>query len=194
MTRGRMSFRSSGSTRSTAMPLMAIPRSSFSETLMATREKDIPETFEFRDTDRAHPSGVARMAHLRTVAAIKAEALALYYFATGKVATDVPEELQDAAYDIRRGKVNPLGGIDRFATILVHRATKRTLTRNDARRYAEQMLEYARQLIELRLPVNPGPMTGHAVPITHTTRESLRHRGVGGRTLGSIDDYDPKAA
>ncbi len=166
---------------------------------MSTRQKDIPEIFEFRDTDHAHPSGVARMALFREAARIEAAALALYYRATGNVSKNVPAELEDAAYDVRRRKVNPLGSIDRFATILLHRATKRTLSRFEARQYAEQMLEYARQLIDLKLPVTPdGSTPGRQTRLPNLSASGTpsnvdwsdrERRGGGGNTLGSVEDY-----
>ncbi len=194
MTRGRISFRSSGST---ATPLVGMQQPSNSETLMSTRPKDVPKISAFYDMDPmepAHPSsGVVLMLRLSEGERIKAEALALYYRATGRVSRDVPAELQDAAYDTRRGRLNPLNAIDQFATILVHRAMKRTLTRYEARQYAEQMLDYARQLIDLKLPVNPDPKPGRTVPITAMDRESVRHRGVGGQ-VGSFDGIEDHAA
>ncbi len=188
MTRGKMSFRSSGST---ATPLVGMQQPSNSETLMSTRPKDVPKISAFHDMEPAHPSGgVALMLRLSEGERIKAEALALYYRATGRVSRDVPVELRDAAYDTRRGRLNPLNAIDQFATILVHRATKRTLTRYDARQYAEQMLDYARQLIDLRLPVNPDPTLG-TVPLA-SDRTRVWCHGVDG--LGSFDGIEDHAA
>lgn len=154
---------------------------------MSTRPKDIPDSRSIRDTD-ARLVGVARMAELRQIEKIKAEATALFYRATGTVSRDVPVELHEHAYDNRRGKLNPLGAIDRYSTILQHR-TRRNLSRAEARRYAEQMLVLAQQLIDVKLPVGPTDNDPSGMNSSHPNRcRSHAPASLGPRLQGSVDE------
>lgn len=165
---------------------------------MATRLTDVPKNTLIRDVfhtaPRASEMGAAGMRQLETVAEIKAEALALYYRATGVVARDVPDELRSNAYEIQRGRQSPIAGVDRLCEVLRRRIfVRRNLTRAEARTYAAQMLELCRQLIDLKLPVTPDPRPtpadGHTGQPSRLSadRDHCAHRGGVGELLGSED-------
>jgi hypothetical protein len=138
-----------------------------------------------RDTD----SGVRRLARLRAIARLDAEVSALVYRITGTVSRDVPAKFRQWAYDVRTGRVRMGRDLGKLYEILEARPD-----REEARWYAEQMIGFARQLMELTLPgpTDPPHEPTGARTASHclrgTDRESSHaRRGVGGVILGSFD-------
>ncbi len=150
---------------------------------MTTSHKDIAERTTIRDT----PSGPSRFRQLTAMERVRLELRALACEAFGKPVDDVPDEWRDWTYHLRKGHLTIGGGTLRFIALCGKRHSVAI-----ARQFAERAIALEIQAMNILLPADPtDPTKGRTVPFTQpvTDRESIRPRGIGGRSpLGNVDD------